>query len=60
MERRPHVSQELLDALQKSFPNRCPTVDMNDREIWMAAGAAKVVSMLEQWHGSEMKRQLTG
>lgn len=47
-ERFPYVPPELVQKLATLFPNRCPEPTMSDREIWMAAGAAQVVALLQR------------
>jgi hypothetical protein len=46
----PNVSAELLTFLKTVFPDQCPDIRMSDREVWMAAGAAKVVRKLALMH----------
>lgn len=39
---------DVVDFLDKLFPNRCPKETDTEREIWIAAGAARVVKKLRQ------------
>lgn len=39
----PAFSKELVEWLEATFRDRCPTVEMTDREVWIAAGSAQVV-----------------
>lgn len=41
------ISKELIDELNKLFPNKCPSLTLPDREIWYKAGARSVVDYLE-------------
>ncbi|MET3601133.1 hypothetical protein [Martelella mangrovi] len=42
----PAISDELLSALDRRFPERCPDAETPDREIWMAAGKRHLVRFL--------------
>jgi hypothetical protein len=44
----PPVSRELIAWLERAFPDKCPTEQMTDRQVWIAAGSAKVVRRLKQ------------
>lgn len=46
MDKLPVISKELLDALEKRFPNQCPNIKDSDREIWVKVGARSVVNFL--------------
>jgi len=49
----PPLSPELVDALDKRYPERCPEVSWNDREVWRRVGQREVVRFLIE----ELKRQ---
>ncbi|CAB4140438.1 hypothetical protein UFOVP396_39 [uncultured Caudovirales phage] len=42
------VNKELIDHLNKLFPNKVPDISENERQIWFKAGQASVVSYLKQ------------
>lgn len=42
----PPLSQELIDALEKRFPERCPDPSWTEREIWRRVGQREVVRLL--------------
>lgn len=42
----PVVPQDLLEALEKRFPDRCPDPQWTDREIWMRVGEQRVIRFL--------------
>ncbi|WP_316172979.1 hypothetical protein [Bradyrhizobium sp. SZCCHNRI2049] len=46
----PIVRQELLDYLQRLFPDRLPELSDTDRAIWFNRGAAEVVRHLVVLH----------
>lgn len=56
----PPVTKELVDWVEKTFPDRCPDAGMTDREVWLAAGAAKVARKLRQIHEELLERSITG
>jgi hypothetical protein len=44
----PYVPPELVAHLDSAFPDRCPTMDMSEREIWAAAGARRVIERMRR------------
>jgi len=42
----PVLSKAALEALDDLFPHRCPTMDMTDRQIWIASGKRELVDRL--------------
>lgn len=42
----PQVSQELIDVLDRIFPDRCPHVSDIERLIWVKVGNRQVVEFL--------------
>tara|TARA_R100000152_G_C6741789_1_gene165578 strand:- start:584 stop:766 length:183 start_codon:yes stop_codon:yes gene_type:complete len=42
------IQDHLLEELDRLYPNRCPHIDEDDREIWFKAGQASVVWKLKQ------------
>jgi len=49
----PPLSPELVEALDKRFPERCPDRSWSDREIWIRVGQREVVRFLIE----ELKQQ---
>lgn len=43
----PYSAEDLIKQLDEIYPERCPTPDMTDREIWMVAGQRKLVTNLK-------------
>jgi len=43
----PAIDEALIIKLKELFPERCPTIDMTDREIWLYSGQVKLVKILE-------------
>lgn len=46
MKRTPIPAEALVKDLEARFPDRCPDPKLTDREVWMEAGAARVVRYL--------------
>lgn len=44
----PEVPKNLLDDLQKRFPERCPDLKDSDREVWFKVGARSVIAFLAE------------
>ena len=49
----PNLSEKMVEALEKLFPNKCPKLELTDREVWFKAGQASVAEFLR----AEFKRQ---
>ena len=41
------ISQELIDYLEKQFPDKSPDLNDNERKVWFKAGQSSVVSHLK-------------
>lgn len=41
------ISQELIDYLERQFPNKSPDLNDHERQIWFKAGQSSVVSHLK-------------
>ena len=42
----PYIPPVLIDALERKFPDRVPTLTDTDREIWYKAGQVHVIRYL--------------
>jgi hypothetical protein len=42
------ISQELINYLEKQFPDKSPDLNDNERKIWFKAGQSSVVSHLKK------------
>ena len=47
MEQLPYKLEDLIDELDKIFPNECPDIKLTDREVWFKAGQRSVVQWLK-------------
>jgi len=48
MDNFPYVPKDLLEALEKLYPERTPEPEWSDREIWMRVGERRVVRFLKR------------
>lgn len=46
----PLIPEELLEELNKRFPDRCPSLLDDERLIWFKAGQRSVVDVLKDQH----------
>jgi hypothetical protein len=44
--RKPHVELQLVEYLERLYPNRCPAMSDSEREIFAAGGAQRVITKL--------------
>jgi len=42
------ITQELINYLEKQFPDKSPDLNDNERKIWFKAGQSSVVSHLKK------------
>ena len=42
------ISQELIDYLDKQFPDKSPDLSDDERKVWFKAGQSSVVSHLKK------------
>ena len=54
----PYISDDLLDYLQRVYPDRSPDPDDTDRKIWMNRGAVGVVRHLVMLHKEQRENML--
>jgi hypothetical protein len=45
-DRKPLASKQLIDYLERTYPDRCPEPHLTEREVWIAYGCAKVIRKL--------------
>ena len=56
----PFITDELLDYLQRLYPERSPEPEMTERTIWMNRGAVGVVRHLTAIHKEQRENMLGG
>lgn len=50
----PPLSKELIDYLEATVPERCPSLNMSEREIWLYAGKRELVrGLVEQFKAQQ-------
>lgn len=55
----PSLSEELIEALDKRFPERCPSPEWSERKIWMEVGKREVVRFLKRVYAEQNENILT-
>ena len=56
----PYTSEELLNELDKRFPEKSPTLDETYETLMWRGGQRSVIQSLRQQFEDQSKRQLTG
>jgi hypothetical protein len=44
--RKPHVEIQLVEYLERLYPNKCPAMSDSERDIFAAVGAQRVITKL--------------
>ena len=58
-EKLPVISDELIFALDQTFPHRHPDLSLSDREIWFKAGQRSLVDYLIEQQKRQKDTMLT-
>ena len=51
----PALSKELIDKLDKVFPDKCPRLTDEDRSIWYKVGQRSVVNYLKHMYDEQLQ-----
>ena len=51
----PALSQELINKLDKLFPDKCPLLTDDDREVWYKVGQRSVINYLQQTYDDQLQ-----
>ena len=51
----PALSQDLINKLDKLFPDKCPLLTDSDREIWYKVGQRSVINYLQQTYDDQLQ-----
>ncbi len=51
----PALSQELINKLDKLFPDKCPLLTDSDRDIWYKVGQRSVINYLQQTYDQQLQ-----
>lgn len=57
-DRVPYISDDLLEYLQRVFPDKCPDLTATDRKVWYDAGAVSVVRHIAKLHEEQRENML--
>ena len=52
---RPPIDEMLIRRLKEVYPDKCPSIDTPDREIWRYLGQVELVRMLESVYTEQNK-----
>lgn len=55
-EKFPYIPQELIEELNKRFPNRFPNESWTDRKIWIEKGKRELIEFLLFKQQEQMER----
>ena len=50
----PHVSNELIDELNKRFPDKSPSLDENYQELMWRGGQRSIIDFLNTIHEDQL------
>ena len=48
MIKKPRISEEVIKYLDELFPDKCPNLEDNEKQVWFKSGQASVVKHLKQ------------
>jgi hypothetical protein len=51
----PALSQDLINKLDKLFPDRCPLLTDSDRDVWFKVGQRSVINYLQQTYDEQLQ-----
>ena len=54
----PHVSNELIDELNKRFPDKSPSLDENYQELMWRGGQRSIIDFLNTIHEDQLASSL--
>ena len=54
----PHIPNDLLEYLNKQYPERCPNVKQSERDIWRYVGARELVRHLNQLYDEQLQKAM--
>lgn len=56
----PHISKELIEFLEETYPLRSPRMDETERSIFARAGHQQVIDTLRKLHEDQVEKSLGG
>ena len=51
----PALSKDLIDKLDKLYPDKCPLLTDDDRMIWFKSGQCSVINYLQQIYDEQLQ-----
>ena len=51
-----HIPSQLMEELEKKWPDRCPDPNWDDRTIWMCVGARALVDTIKTSYNAQQKK----
>ena len=54
----PALSQDLINKLDKLFPDKCPLLTDTEREEWYKVGQRSVINYLQQTYDDQLEQDI--
>ena len=54
----PALSQDLINKLDKLFPDKCPLLTDTEREVWYKVGQRSVINYLQQAYDDQLEQDI--
>ena len=54
----PTLSKDLIDKLDKLYPDKCPLLTDDDRMVWFKVGQRSVINYLQQIYDEQLQDNL--
>lgn len=54
----PALSQDLINKLDKLFPDKCPLLTDSEREVWYKVGQRSVINYLQQTYDDQLEQDI--
>ena len=54
----PALSQDLINKLDKLFPDKCPLLTDEERVVWYKAGQRSVINYLQQTYDDQLEQDI--
>ena len=51
----PTLSKDLIDKLDKLYPDKCPLLTDDDRMVWFKVGQRRVINYLQQIYDEQLQ-----
>ena len=51
----PALSKDLIDKLDKQYPDKCPLLTDDDRMVWFKVGQRSVINYLQQIYDEQLQ-----